>query len=400
MESLVRVLQRNTNRRAKKGSGFVQLFISKRLIQGAAAALTSIFVPIFLYTTFGENFYQVGFYFALLSILYALLIVPGMHLTNRMGFGNALILAGFLSLLLHVIYFFLTPENVFWLIVPMTVAIVGFRVFHWVPYHVDFALFTKKGERGRMVSLSLATIAFLGVIGPILAGFIIANAGYNALFAVTVVLLLAATISYAFVPKPKVHFEWSFSTTVKKLLSKKYRGVTLGEFANGTETSFTVIVWPIFLYEILNGDVFEIGAVSTVVVGVTIILQLVLGKYLDQKKGANEKTLRLGSSLYAIGWLVKIFVLSASQIFFVGLYHNVVKIFTKTPFTAILYDMTAEQGRYIDEFSVLREISVHLGRFLGLITVSLLSLFVPLGWTFVIAATASIALNMVYKAQH
>lgn len=399
MENLVRSLQKNTHRRAKKGSGFLQLFISKRLIQGAAAALTSIFVPIFLYTTFEENFFIVGAYFGLLSLLYALILVPGMHITNKIGFRNALVVAGLFSIVQYTILFFLAPANVWWLIVPLTIAILGFRLFHWVPYHVDFALFTNKGERGRMVSLSFATIAFFGVIGPILAGFIIANAGYDALFAITVILLVAATISYAFVPKPNVRYTWTFKQTVKKIFSKKLRGVSFGEFANGAEVSVTIVVWPIFLFEIFSGDVFEIGAVSTVVVGATIVMQLLLGRYLDAKKGAGEKSLKIGSVFYAVGWIIKIFVLSTAQVFFVGLYHNVVKIFTKTPFAAVLYDMTAEQGRYIDEFTVVREITNHSGRFVGLFVVSILSLSIPLGWTFLIAATASIALNMVYKAQ-
>ena len=101
-----------------------------------------------------------------------------------------------------------------------------------------------------------------------------------------------------------------------------------------------------------------------------------------------------------IGWIFKIFVLSAAHVFFVGLYHNIVKIFTKTPFSAILYDMSAEQGKYVDEFTVLREMASHSGRALSLIVISALSLMVPIGWTFVIAAAASIALNLVYRFHH
>ncbi len=143
---------------------------------------------------------------------------------------------------------------------------------------------------------------------------------------------------------------------------------------------------------------FEIGAVSTVVVGATIIIQLLVGRYLDKHAGSNKKTLQVGSTLYAIGWILKIFVLSAAHVFFVGLYHNIVKIFTKTPYDAILYDISAEQGKYVDEFTVLRQMANNYGRAASLIVVSALTLFIPIGWTFVLAAAASIALNMVYRA--
>ncbi|MCA9354620.1 MAG: hypothetical protein KC877_03825, partial [Candidatus Kaiserbacteria bacterium] len=128
-------------------------------------------------------------------------------------------------------------------------------------------------------------------------------------------------------------------------------------------------------------------------------IQLMLGKHLDKGSDSKARTLKIGSSLYALGWIFKIFVLSAAQVFFVGLYHNIVKIFTKTPFQAILYDMSAEQGRYIDEYTVMREMAGHSGRTLALLAVAALSFYIPIGWTFVIAAVASIALNMVYRLE-
>lgn len=391
------MLRRNRRRTPRSNSGFVQLFISKRLIHGAAAALLGIFVPIFIYETAGEVFWVVGGYYALLSFLYALLLVPGMKVTNHLGFSRTLVLGGVCSVLLYGIMYFMTPENLWLLLIPLTVAIVAFRIFHWVPYHVDFTLFTKKGERGRQVSLSFATIAFMGVVGPILAGFIVANAGYDALFLVAVALLLAATVSYASVPETNAHFDWSFRETLSHIFSKRLQGVVVGEFANGAEVAVTLVVWPIFLYEILDGDVFSIGAVSTIIVGMTIIIQLLVGRYLDGGVENKTKTLRIGSTLYALGWIFKIFVLSAAQVFFVGLYHNIVRIFTKTPFSAILYDMSADQGKYVDEFTVVREMAGHSGRFLSLLAISLLALYIPIGWTFILAALASIALNMVYR---
>lgn len=402
MERLTAILSRNRHRRPRSGdeNGFLRLFISKRLIHGAATALLGIFVPIFLYETSGQQFWVVGSYYALLSFLYVLFLVPGMYVTNRIGFSRTLVLGGLFSVGIYSVMYFLTPENLWQLIIPLTIAIVGFRVFHWVPFHVDFTLFTEAGERGRQVSVSFATIAFMGVVGPILAGFIITHAGYDALFATAVALLVAATISYAFVPETTTHFDWGVRETWRRLFSRENRHVAVGEFANGAETIVNLIVWPIFLYEILNGNVFEIGAVSTVVVGATIVIQLFMGRYLDKNADAKERTLRVGSTLYAIGWILKIFVLSAAHVFFIGLYHNIVKIFTSTPFSAILYDLSADQGEYVDEFTVLREMAGHLGRASCLLVVAGLTLFIPIGWTFVLAAAASIALNMVYRLQY
>lgn len=383
-----------------KHNGFVRLFISKRLIHGAATALLGIFVPIFLYETAGQVFWVVGLYYALLSFLYVLLLVPGMHVANRIGFSHTLVLGGVFSVALYSIMYFLTPDNIWYLIGPLTLAIVAFRVFHWVPFHVDFTLFTQAGERGRQVSLSFATIAFMGVIGPILAGFIIQHAGYQALFGTSVALLIVATISYAFVPETPTHFDWSWLETWKKFFSSEHRSVIVGEFANGAEVVVNLIVWPIFLYVLLDGNVFDIGAVSTVIVGATIVVQLLVGKYLDKETSSKERTLKIGSTLYAVGWIFKIFVLSTLHVFIIGLYHNIVKIFTATPYSAILYDMSSDKGEYVDEFTVLREMAGHLGRATCLGVIAVGTMFIPLAWTFVLAAIASIALNLVYKVHN
>lgn len=399
MESTVNSLRDTKGRFQRRDTGFMQLFISKRLIHGAAAALAGIFVPIFLYETSGNSFFVVGGYYALLSLLYALLLVPSMTITNWLGFSKTLVLSGVCSIITYIFLFMLTPENILMLMWPLAASIVAFRLFHWVPFHTDFALFTTAGKRGKQVSLSFAAIAFMGAIGPIAAGFIVANAGYTALFGTIIVLLIAATISYAYVPETPTHFDWSWKETWRQFKYKKNRGLMVGEFANGAETIVNIIVWPIFLYEILNGDLFSIGALSTIIVGVTIILQLILGRYLDKQGKDKTKTLRIGSFLYAIGWIFKIFVLSAAQVFFVGLYHNIVRIFSHTPFSAIIYDMSADQGSLVDEYTVIREMANHLGRASALLITAILTLFIPIGWTFFIAVGASLALNMVYTAQ-
>ena len=400
MERVTLVLRRISTRGSSRKEGFVQLFISKRLIQGLATAMLTLFLPIFLYETTGKQFWIVGAFFAAASLLYALPLPIAMKLTNRIGFSRTLALGAVFSVAQFGTLYFMNENNVWLLIFPLVLFIAGFRLFHWVPYHVDFTKFTKGGNRGRDVSLMFATIAFMGVIGPILAGFIIKHAGYETLFLVGMVLLVFAGISYLFVPAVEEKFSWSYKETFKNVFSPEFKHIRYGEMANGAEVIVANVAWPIFLYEVLNGNVLEIGALSTVIVGATIAIQLFVGKYLDGKGDNKIKTLKRGSVLYAVGWVFKIFVFSTTQIFFVGLYHNVTKIFIKTPYSAILYDMSGEQGRYVDEFTVIREISSHIGRAIALVLMIFLTFFLPIEWMFIIGVIASLAVNAVYYSQH
>jgi MFS transporter, YQGE family, putative transporter len=376
-----------------RNSGFVSLFVSKRLIQGAATALMSIFLPIFLYVTTDSSFkFVVGFYF-MGSLLYVLFLAFATRLFNSIGYRLVLAIGMLFNAIFYAILYFTTEENIMLLAIPLIITLLLFRLFHWVPFQVDFTLFSDPGNRGREVSLVYATIAFMGVIGPILAGYIIATSDYQTLFGVVIVLLTLSALSYLFVPDTHEKYRWTYRETWRQLFDQKHKMTLFSLVANGAETTFTVVVWPIFIYELLDGNVLEVGAVSTFIVGITIALQLFLGRFIDRSKDSKHSALRIGSFFDAVGWIVKIFVISTVHVFFVGLYHNITKIFTKTSYNTIIYDTAADQGHYVDEFTVLREMAVHIGRVVALVIIGFITLFFPIQWTFVIGALAVLLLN-------
>lgn len=100
--------------------------------------------------------------------------------------------------------------------------------------------------------------------------------------------------------------------------------------------------------------------------------------------------------MYAIGWVVKIFVLTAFHIFVAGLYHSLTRILTRTTFETMFYELAADQGHYVDEFTVLREMAIQLGKVVTLLLVSIIALFFAIQWTFVIAAVSALLLNVFY----
>lgn len=104
--------------------------------------------------------------------------------------------------------------------------------------------------------------------------------------------------------------------------------------------------------------------------------------------------LHWGTALYAIGWIGKIFVLTASQVFFIGTYHVFTKIFKDTPFDTLNYEIMADRGHYVDEYTVLKEIAVQMGKILMLIFAILVALNFGLNWTFALAAIASLFINI------
>ena len=371
--------------------GFISLFTGKTIVF-IASGLLGLFLPIFLYNLFKENFRLVVLYYGLGYLFYGFLMVWGARLLSRFGFRRSLRYSVFLGALFYLIFYFVNDNNFIYLIPLSVLVIVFFRLLYWIPYHVDFAKFTDSKNRAREISILFAASLVISIIIPVLAGFIITRFGYDALFIMVIILFLVSGIPYLTIPRTQEKFEWSFKKTFNYFFSKQKRKMILAYMAEGAENVVGLIVWPIFIFQLLNRNYLEVGVVSTLIVGVTVLMQLFLGKYIDKNK--KERILHIGSALYSLGWVFKIFIATAFQIFIVGTYHNLAKIFITTPFEALTYDIAADNGHYVDEFTVLREMAVQLGKVLMVIFVIIVSFFAAIQWTFVLAAVAALLLNL------
>lgn len=80
--------------------------------------------------------------------------------------------------------------------------------------------------------------------------------------------------------------------------------------------------------------------------------------------------------------------------FLASTYHSFAGIVRGIPFTAFVYEQMADQGHYIDEYTVLREVSINIGRTLMLIACFILLGYVGLTWTFLLAALVSLFISV------
>ena len=374
--------------------GFMGLYFG-RVIMTISGGLLSVFLPIFLYNLFNKNIQGVMLYYIIAAFVYMVLVPFGVQFLNAFGFRKSLVTATIAAAIMYTALYFTTGETALYLIPLSLIALIAFRLFFWIPYHVDFAMFTRTKKRGEQIGLMLATLTLLGVVGPMIAGYLIIHFGMPVLFAISVVAFIVGIIPFSIVPRTNEKFSWSYGESWRQLFARENRAVVLSSIAGGADDVLGVIVWPIFIFLLLQGDYFKVGALSSFIAGATILMQLFLGRQLD-KIGDKNQILKMGSVLYAIGWVIKIFVATAFQVFIAGLYHKFTKIFTDTSFNAIFYEMAADQGHYIDEFTLLSEVALQIGKILALVAVSIIALYAGIQWAFIIGVIAALYLNTLY----
>jgi len=375
--------------------GFVSLYTGKTIVM-IANGLLGLFLPIFIYNLLGKNFKYTALYFSIGYLFYAAAVAMGAKFLNKFGFRRSLRISVFLGAAYYAIFYFIKEDNLIYLL-PLAIIVVAFyRLLYWLPYHVDFAKFTSRKNRSRQVAAISATREIMGICLPLLAGFIIMRFGFDVLFVMAIILYLVSGISYITIPRTYEKFSWTYFVAWKKFFSKEYRKTAIAFIASGAESSTTIIIWPIFIYQLLQGDYLKVGAISTFIIAATVILNLTLGRALD-KRFKKEKVLKFGSIFYASGWVIKVFIATTFQIFIVGVYHNLMRVFTKMPFETLAYEAAADQGHYVDEFTVLREIAISIGKGSILILAIFGSMFLAIQWVFVLAAIAAIGFNLLGK---
>lgn len=387
---------------------FRMVFFS-RITINSATQLMGLFLPIFLYQFFDLSLWSVIFYYLIVDLLYANLVVFGCkRIMNKIGIKKSLQLSVFFGAAYYVVFFFinrfvlpgdlLTDINSWWWMLPAILFSLLFRLSHWIPFHTNLAKLTEKTVRAGQLSLMEATMMILGAVMPIVAGLVLDYLGYEILFLMAISIYFISLIPFSSLPKVEEKFVWSLRKTWRKFLSKKMRPSVLAYMGDGAESVAGSVIWPIFIWQLLEGNYFQVGAISSLIILVTITLQILFGNLLD-KIPNRRKFLRYGTFFYALGWVLKALIGSAFQVFLFSTYHNLSRVFSRTSFDALNYDIAADQGHYVDEYTVVREMAILFGKVIMSIFIIIILPYFSLRYVFVLAALASLAMSLLKQEE-
>jgi len=380
-----RHIQRHKYLNKKMPKGLKHLF-ANYIIVDLASGLFSVFLPIFLYEFFGNSLRLVfGYYLATFILTLSIFILFSRKL-NKFGFKRALQTSTLFSVMFFIGLFFLNKENV-WFIIPFLVIVVSIKRFlYWLPYNIDFAKFADSQDRGKTMGLLEIILSITGVITPLIAGFVIKSFGFNLLFLLGVVIFVASFFPLLHLPRTHEKFSWGILKTIRKIFARENRTTALVFFSEGAESVVFSIVWPIFIFQILQGNYLQVGFISTLTVVITIIAQYFVGKKSDGTKKGKERLVKYGGVFYSLAWVIKAFILTALHIFVIDVFHKLTQIFYKIPLNTMVFEKAAGQKHLIDEFIVFREICLNAGRLAMTALVLVASFWISLNWLFFFGA--------------
>lgn len=387
--------------------GFVSIYTS-RVVLRVSLALLGLFLPIFLFELFGFQLKYVLIYFLVDYFIYGTMVTFGAKFSlNKLGIKKAIIISTFFGIAYYFIFYLadkgLELGDIGWFsgidrnkILLFAVLAIFFinlrRMTYWVPIHTNLTKFTDKKNRVKQLSLLEVSTITLKAIMPVVAGWVLFNYSYDVLFLIAIFIFFISLIPLITLPKTSERYSWTYFQTWKEFFSKRRRKTVFAFAGDGAENVVSSIIWPIFIWQILEGNYFYVGLISSFIVVVSIILQLVVGKFADLGKN-KHKVLRIGIAFYAIGWVVKIFIATAFHIFVTSTYHNLTRVFTRAPFDALNYEKAADQGHFVDEYTVIHEMALMAGRVLVIVIMLILIPFIGIKWMFILGAISALLMN-------
>jgi len=376
-----------------KLSGALTALYSNRTIRQFSRGLIGIFYPILLYTKLDFSVYKLVVFFLISFFIWMLIVPIGARIMSRIGLKKSLILSvAFGWGWFYSLKWFEMDGAILWLGLALLFMSLD-RFLYWVPYHTDFAKFTNKKTRGRQMSFLIAVASIVSIVVPFISGQVISEYGYGALLMFAMIIYIMSVIPLFLIPDVRENYSFSYWQTYKEVFKKKNRRMFFAYGADGVQSIVGAVVWPVFIWLLLDQNYSAVGVVSSLIILGSLLLQLLMGNLTDRFN--KRQILRWGSIFNSIGWMVKIFVETGFQIFVASTYHSFASIVMRTPFDTLMYEKAADSGHYIDEYTVLREIYLCIGQILMLFFIILsFWLWQSFAASFIIAALAALIISI------
>jgi len=370
------------------------LYTSRTLTRFGLATL-GVFMPIFFYTHFDHSISAVLALYTAIYGSYALLVPLSVRLLRVWGTRTMMLLAlGAVSANLVALYFYDMYPDIAVLIYIATATL--YQLLYWVPYHVDFAESLSPAMRGRQLALlrNIAGVAI--VVTPVIGGFLITAVGFSAAFLFALVLILLSMVPLIHTQNIRERYSWGYWETYRHLLARANRPLVLANMANGAQGVALTIVWPVFIFTLLDERYTALGIIVALSLLVTIILRATIGKLFDT--WSEKKVVVVSVILATTGWVAKIFVQTPLQVFVADSYHNAGNIARALAFDAATYEQAADNGRFVDEYTTLKEMALNIGRVLMLVGMGSLIVAYDMRIAFAIAAVLSLVMVVVTQS--
>lgn len=270
-------------------------------------------------------------------------------------------------------------EPVGWGIAVFALLLGGYRALYWVPYQLKAS--TENAERSRMPIFYEIVIAVL----PAFAGITLVSLPFapmrilfgSAVFmALSVLPLLALRDAFE-------GFSWNYWQTFRELVALRHRKILASSLIQGAQGTALFLLWPIAVFLIVGTSYQALGIIVSITLFAVLILRKVYRYFVRKMKLENSAAVHTAVSVS--GWILRIFAGTPAGVIVADTYSYVTAPRHSHSIDPFTFEQAADSGSYVDEYTVLKEIGLALGRIIACAIFALFLLWLPLASAFAAA---------------
>lgn len=266
-------------------------------------------------------------------------------------------------------------------------ACMGFyRALYFAPYEIERSEANKTVFRGRMFWEVLLALfpAFVG------ATFLMEPYAPLRLLFGAAALTGISVLPLFLLKNIHENFSFSYVGTFRQLFGLRIRRILGLSFLEGVQGAALFLLWPLAVFLILGFSYAILGIVLTITLLSLLLTKGLLHHYLLPLKEFSTPTQVV---LAVSGWFGRLAAGTPIAIVVADVYAYTTRSDRGTLHDPFTFEQTADNASYIDEYTVLKEIALAMGRIACVVIAALLIILTPLvvafGITFVIAAASA-----------
>lgn len=355
-------------------------------------ALISVFVPIYLFR-FGYSIHEVILFYSISSLSFVLFSYLGAKIVSQIGVKHSILWSTPLLILFYFGLNYLDGTN--WLFFVLPILLSWRMILYNYSYHLNFITHANQKRLGREISALSAVAIAMNILAPFLGG-ILAAYSFSVLYFIGSIILFLGLVPLFLTHDQHEKFTFTAGNLIKSIFSKKEQGEMISFSGYAIESMIGKIIWPIFLIISLV-SLEKTGLLIMLSAILSLIVLFIAGELTDRFN--QIKLLRLGTILYLLGWVGRIFADTAYRILFIDSYKNIAEKVLHIPWDAHSYNLARQSGYF--RFIVGREIIFNISR---VAIMPILAIIFYLGYhpfiiSFSLAAIASLGYMFLSKTK-
>jgi hypothetical protein len=328
--------------------------IAMNTLSGIGTGLIGLFIPIYLL----EHGHSVSTVVVWLMV-HHITLLAGAFLAAYLSSIIGLVQCWYVRIGAVILLFtglFLIPEHPGILfVVALISGIEG--AFFWIPYNILTIRKTEEKTMGSALALASNVASAFGIIVPGIAALIIVTYGYNSLFILAFIFILASIIPVLPLRHEKTKFY--FNLPHIKSVIKENRHFIVPEILDNLGQDAQVM-WTLFLF-VTSFTILDIGALGVISGIVGMVVTYITGKWIDTSN--KKRVVRFGAVATTITWalsyVVAMYMPSPIALYIVTTLRGFALGIFASAYGVIMFN----RARASDEqFILLREIPTIAGR--------------------------------------